>query len=226
MTSEFNDPALGSPAPLAREVSFDIERAVLQLVVDGFERWQSGGFQRFGDYENHFTVRLVECMKEIRRERNMSLVPRYQHVEPTDDMRAGWEDPARAPCIDMVISWDSLTEDAYLSIECKRLAPNDLARLYVACGIDRFVRGYYGVKAQAGAMVGYVIRGTPGAALKRINAHVARSPAMGPNHTLMSAGAIGSISTVFESNHPRPLPFQAIRLTHLFFDISGIGPAP
>ena len=158
MTSEFNDPALGSPAPLAREVSFDIERAVLQLVVDGFERWQSRGFQRFGDYENHFTVRFGRVHeRDSAVSVNMSLVPRYQHVEPTDDMRAGREDPARAPCIDMVISWDSLTEDAYLSIECKRLAPNDLARLYVACGIDRFVRGYYGAKAQAGAMVGYVI---------------------------------------------------------------------
>ena len=64
--------------------------------------------------------------------------------------------PAHAPRIDMVIAWDLLTEDAYLSIECKRLAPDDLARLYVVKGIDKFVRGYYGAKAQAGAMVGYL----------------------------------------------------------------------
>ena len=225
MTSEFHDPAFGSPVLLAREISFEIERAVLQLVVDGFKRWQSGGFERVGDYENHFTVRLVACMKEIRRERNMALVPRYQHVEPTDEMLAGREDPDRAPCIDMVISWDLLTEDAYLSIECKRLAPDDLARLYVRYGIDRFVRGYYGAKAQAGAMVGYVIHGSPGAVLKRVNAHVETDPAMGPGHTLMPAAAIGSLSTVFESKHQRPLPFQTIRLSHLFFDLSGIGPA-
>ncbi len=226
MTSEFDDPVFGSPAPLAREVSFDIERAVLQLIVDGFERWQSGGFQRFGDHEDHYTVRLVACMKEIRRERNMGLLPRYQHVEPSDEMLEGQEDPIHAPRIDIVISWDLFAEDAYLSIECKRLAPDDLARLYVVCGIDRFVRGYYGAISQAGAMVGYVIHGTPSAALNRVNAHVERSPAMGQDHTLMPIGAIGSISTVFASNHPRPLPFQTIRLTHLFFDISGIGPAP
>ena len=226
MTPELQDFALGSPAPLGRELSPEIEKAVLQLVVDGFVRWQMGGFKRFGDYEDHYTIRLVACMKEIRRERNMALVPRFQNVEPSEEMLEGHEDPAHAPRIDMVVSWDLLTDDAFLSIECKRLAPNDLARLYVVCGIDRFVRGYYGSKAQAGAMVGYVIRGTPGAALNRVNAHVERTPAMGPNHTLLPTGAIGPLSSVFESNHPRPLPFQTIRLTHLFFDMNGIGPPP
>ena len=174
MTPELQDSALGSPAPLARQVSSEIEGAVLQLVVDGFERWKIGGFKRVGDHEDHFTVRLVACMKEIRRERNISLMPLYQFVEPSDEMLEGHKDPANAPRIDMVVSWGLLTDDAYFTIECKRLAPDDLARLYVACGIDRFVRGYYGAKAQAGAMVGYVIRGTTGAALYRINAHVAR----------------------------------------------------
>ena len=109
MTPELQDSAFGSPAPLARELSPEIEKAVLQLVVDGFERWSVGGFKRVGDHEDHYTVRLVACMKEIRRERNMALVPRYQHVEPSDEMLEGHEDPTHAPRIDMVISWDLLT---------------------------------------------------------------------------------------------------------------------
>ena len=226
MTPELQDSAFGSPAPLAREISPEIERAVLQLVVDGFERWQVGGFDRVGDHEDHYTVRLVACMKEIRRERNMSLVPRYQHVEPSDEMLEGREDPAHAPHIDMVVLWDAFAEDVYLSIECKRLAPDDLARLYVVCGIDRFVRGYYGAKAPSGAMVGYVIRGTPNAVLGRVNGQVARAPGMGSGHALMPANPIGWLNTVFASNHPRSSPFQTIRLTHLFFDMSGIGPPP
>ena len=226
MTPDLQDSAFGSPATLAREISPEIEKAVLQLVVDGFERWSVGGFKRVGDHEDHYTVRLVACMKEIRRERNMSLVPRYQHVEPSDRMLEGHEDPAHAPRIDMVVSWDLLTEDAYLSIECKRLAPDDLARLYVVCGIDRFVRGYYGAKAQSGAMVGYVLRGTPNAVLARVNGQVARAPSMGSGHALIPASPIGWLSTVFASNHPRALPFQAIQLTHLFFDMNGIRPPP
>ena len=226
MTTELQDSAFGSPAPLAREISPEIEKAVLQLVVDGFERWSVGGFKRVGDHEDHYTVRLVACMKEIQRERNMALVPRYQHVEPSDEMSEGREDPAHAPRIDMVISWDPLTGDAYLSIECKRLAPDDLARLYVVEGIDRFVRAYYGAKAQAGAMVGYVISGTPNTVLKRVNAQVERASTMGPGQTLMPADSIGWLSTVFASNHPRPSPYQTVRLTHLFFDMNGIGPPP
>ena len=226
MTPNLQDSAFGSPATLAREISPEIEKAVLQLVVDGFEQWSVGGFSRVGDHEDHYTVRLVACMKEIQRKRNMALVPRYQHVEPSDEMLEGHEDPAHAPRIDMVVSWDLLTEDAYLSIECKRLAPDDLARLYVVCGIDRFVRGYYGAKAQSGAMVGYVVSGAPTAVLARVNGQVARAPSMGSGHALMPANPIGWLNTVFASNHPRSSPFQTIRLTHLFFDMNGIGPLP
>ena len=225
MTPDLQDSAFGSPATFARQISPDIEKAVLQLVVDGFERWSADGFKRVGDHEDHYTVRLVACMKEIRRERNMALVPRYQHVEPSDAMLEGHEDPAHAPRIDMVVSWDLLSEDAYLSIESKRLAPDDLARLYVLCGIDRFVRGYYGAKAQSGAMVGYVVRGTPEEMFGRVNGQVERAQSMGPRHTLVPADPIGWLSTVFASNHPRSLPFQTIRLTHLFFDLSEIEPA-
>ena len=227
MTPNLQDSALGSPVRLAREISIEIEKAALQLVVDGFERWQMGGFERFADYEDHYTVRLVACMKEIRRERNMGLVPRFQYVEPTDEMLEGYEDPAHAPRIDIVISsWDLIAEDAYLSIECKRLAPDDLARLYVVEGIGRFARGYYGAKTQFGAMVGYVIRGTPSAVLKGVNAQVERAPDMGSRQTLMPVDPIGWLSTVFASNHPRSSPFQTIRLTHLFFDMNEIGSPP
>ena len=144
MSFDLQDSFFGSAAPLAREVSPEIEKSVLQLLVDAFERWQVGGFTRVGDHEDHYTVRLVECMKTIRRERNMALIPRYHHVELSDDMLQGRADPVHAPCIDMVVSSDWLSDDVYLSIECKRLAPNDLARLYVVEGIDRYVRGFYG----------------------------------------------------------------------------------
>lgn len=224
MIPEFQDITFGSAAPLAHELSPSIERAVLQLVVDGFERWEAGGFVRYGDHEDHFTIRLVACMKEIRRERNMGLMPRFQGVEPSAEMLGGLEDPAHAPRIDMVVSWDVFTDDALYSIECKRLAPNDLARLYVVEGIARFVQGYYGAKDEYSAMVGYVISGTPDAVLSRVNSHVERAHTMGSSHTLTAADPIGWLNSVFASEHQRISPFQRIRLTHLFFDMNGIGP--
>lgn len=225
MTLEWQQSTIGSPAPLAREIAPEVEETILQLIVDGFERWRTGGFQRHRDNEDHYTVRLVRCMNDVRRERNLALVPRYQHVEPSDAMFEGGEDPAHAPRIDVTVSWDFLTDDAYFSIECKRLAPDDLARRYVTEGMIRFARGYYGAKARTGGMVGYIISGSPPAVLRRVNKHVDRSSDFGPGHTLSSASPIGSLKTVFTSSHTRPSPFPAIRITHLFFDLTGLPPA-
>ena len=222
MVPQFEDFAFGSAGPLARELSAEIERAILQLVVDGFQRWEMGGFTRYGDQEDQYTVRLVACMREIRRERNIALVPRFQNVEPSDEMLEGREDPARAPRIDMVVLWDMFADDAFLSIECKRLAPDDLARLYVAEGIAKFVRGYYGATDESGAMVGYIINGTLDAVLSRLNTYVERADTMGPSHTLRVADPIGWLNSVFASEHQRSSPFRPIRLTHLFFDMNGV----
>ena len=222
MKPDSKDFTFGSPDALAREIAVEIETTILQLVVDGFERWRAGEFRRFGDHEDHYTVRLYQCMREISRERNLALTPIYRFVEPSEGMLDGDEDPTRAGCIDMVVSWNSFIDDAYLSIECKRLAPNDLARLYVVCGIDRFVRGFYGAKAQIGAMVGYVVSGTASAVLSRVNYQVERAPSMGKEHLLVSAGPIGCLETVFSSNHRRSSPYRSIRLTHLFFDMNEI----
>lgn len=224
MTPEDQGFVFGSAVPLARELSPEIEMAVLHLVVAGFERWEAGGFTRYGDYEDHYTVRLVACMREIRRELNIALVPRFQNVEPSDEMLEGREDPGHAPRIDMVVSWDVFSDDALFSIECKRLAPDDLARLYVVEGIAKFVRGYYGAKDDSGAMVGYIINGTPTAVLGRVNGHISSSPGMGPEQVLTLANPIKWLDTVFSSSHPRPLPLDTIRLSHLFFDMNGIGP--
>ncbi len=224
MTHSLDESAFGSPGSLAAEVSPEIENAILQLIVDGFERWKTRGFDRVGDYEDHYTIRLVACMSEIRRERNMALLPRFHHVEPSDAMLEGHEDPIHAPHIDMVVSWDIFADKAFLRIECKRLAPNDLARLYVVEGMDRFVQGYYGPQAQVGAMIGYVIDGTLDEIFARINGQVARSPGMGSSHSLVPAAPIDWLNSIFSSTHQRPAPFAVIRLTHIFFDMSGIGP--
>ena len=224
MTPEDQGFAFGSAAPLARELSPELEKAVLHLVVAGFERWEAGGFTRYGDHEDHFTIRLVACMREIRSERNMALMPRFQSVEASAEMLEGREDPAHAPRIDIVVSWNAFADDALYSIECKRLALDDLARLYVVEGIARFVRGYYGAKDESGAMIGYVISGTADSALDRVNSYVVRAPTMGPSHTLTVADPIGWLNSVFASDHQRSLPFRPIRLTHLFFDMNGVVP--
>ena len=194
----------------------------MELIVDGFERWQSKGFDRVGNHEDHYTVRLVACMNEVRRERNISLVPRYQHVEASDAMMSGLEDPVHAPRLDLTVAWGFLDDNAYLSVECKRIAPGALARRYVADGIGKFVRGYYGAKADVGGMVGYLIESTSSEAALSINSNVKSHALMGSGHSLAPAPPVGHLNSVFVSNHSRPSPFYSIRLTHLFFDMIGI----
>ena len=139
-------------------------------------------------------------------------------------MLEGREDPAHAPRIDMTVSWGFHTDDAYFSIECKRVAPGNLARLYVVCGITRFVRGYYGATAQTGGMVGYIVQGTTDEVLRRVNAYIESASDMGPGHAVAPAGPIGWLKDVFESEHTRSSPLRTIRLTHLFFDMTELPP--
>lgn len=224
MTSEHDNSTLGSSAYLAEELVPEIERTILHLIVEGFQRWQASGFRRFGDHEDHFTARLYDCMKVVGRERDLPFRPRYQHTELSEAMREGREDPAHAPRFDLTIAWGFLTDDSYFTIECKRLAPGDLTRLYVLQGIARFVQGYYGATASAGGMVGYVIRGTPDAILQGVNAHIDGSPELGSGHTLSRTHPVAWLKDVFESNHSRPSPLKSVHLTHLFFDLIGLQP--
>ena len=223
MTSEPQNITLGSPALLAHEIAPDIEKAILRFVVDGFERWKAEGLGSYDNLENHYTVRLVACMKKIKAEHDMPYMVRYQPVEPSDDMWEGQEDPAHARSPDIEILWDLFNDDAYLSIECKRLAPGNLARLYVVKGINRFVQGFYGAKSQSGAMIGYVVQGTPAESLERVNHHVSRNWDLGLEQMLVTTDPIGWLSTVFASLHSRPSTPLPIRLTHFFFDMGEDG---
>ena len=222
MTRKAPGSTAGLPTALAEQLADDLEKAALQLAVDGFERWRQGQFVRFGDYEDHFTIRLVECMDEIRRERNMALMPVFQYVDPSDAMRQGEIDPAHAPRIDIVVASGIFNQDVYFSIECKRLRADGLTRNYVSRGINRFVSGYYGARQGAGGMIGYVLSDSPVALVRSINAHIDRAQQMGPPHRLIPGDAIGWLHMVFVSNHERLSPLKPIRLTHLLFDMRSL----
>lgn len=222
---------LGSAEELARQIAPEVEGTILRLVVEAFERWGAGGFVRFGDLEDHFTVRLVHYMKQIRRERNMALIPRFQHDAPSEAMWEGRDDPAGAARIDMTVAWSQVDDEAYFSIECKRLAPtsvdrHNLPRLYVTHGMIRFTRGYYGPRAPAGAMVGYVRGGPPTALAHQINAAVEACPSLGSAHILAPREPVLWLNDVYTSQHYREAPLVAIRLTHLLFDVGTLPPVP
>lgn len=217
MFSEPQSLGLGIPPEEASGISTDIEQAMLELVVDGFKEWEQSGFKRFGNREDDYTARLAKCMQDVNDNSSFRVQPEYPDF--TEEMREGDEDSRKAPHIDIVI-FPYTERDVFLSIECKRLAENDLTRLYVVEGIDRFVTGKYGRKSTVGAMVGYVIEGTPEEIVNRINIHIERHLRMGQGHRMGLASPIHWLQSVYKSNHVRSGQYPRICLTHLLLDLT------
>ena len=195
--------SFGSTEFLVHEVSPRVEEYTFQLIVDGFRRWRRGGFIRAGNCERHFNIRMVECMKNIRRKRDMPVRIICEYVTPTDSMLEGSEDPAHARRIDIaVFSLASSSDEAFLTIECKRLdLSSRLPGRYVSEGILRFVQGHYGVKTRIGAMIGYVIEGTPDEVVRIINSRIENT--LDSGHMLIPMDPIGWLETVHSSKHNR-----------------------
>jgi len=204
----------------------EFERSILELLVEGFERWKAGGFQRAGDHENDFTAVLIGHMLQVRRERDLPFLPQPEQVEFSADVLAGRARPNRAPRIDIAVWWDRLAEGAYFTIECKRLAPGDLIAEYVEEGMIRFVSQRYASAVRAAAMAGYVIHGDPEQLWQQVNLRVTRTVSLGSAHLLGPRSPIANLATVYESRHPRSGSTPVIVLTHLFLDARSRPPLP
>jgi len=116
-------------------------------------------------------------------------------------------------------------EDAYLGVECKRVAHGDstLNRRYVTDGVSRFVTGQYAAGHHWGMMLGYVLKLPDGPLVGDIDSRV------------QSAYGVGAKLEVIEC-HPVALAMRAnelaqgsdghvIRLVHIFVDMTTAIPA-
>ena len=216
----------GSTEFLVDEVSPKVEEYTLQLIVDCFRRWKRGGFIRTGNCERHFNIRMYECMKYLRRKREMPVRISYEYVTPTDSMLEGSDDPAHARRIDIaVFSLSTSSDESFLTIECKRLdLGSRLPGYYVSKGIRRFVQGHYGVKTRIGTMIGYVIEGTPEEVVRIVNARV--ESILDSGHKLIPIDSIGWLETVYSSKHDRTSSPSPISITHLLFNMNDIESYP
>ena len=211
--------SFGAPTQLSSEVVSEIEDTALQLIVDGFAHCKETGFNRVGDLERHFSIRLVDCMRRIVRDRNMSFWPEYEYPVLTDDILSGESDPVHANRIDIAIVYRRLSE-RYFSIECKLLRLNYLTERYVSEGICRFVKGSYSYDIPIGAMIGYVLQGSPDELVSTINHHIEKI--LGSDHKLRTTTRLGCHRYAYASEHVRSSLHPPIRLTHLLFDMRDI----
>jgi hypothetical protein len=111
-------------------------------------------------------------------------------------------------------------EEAYLAVECKRVAAGDasLNRRYVTEGVDRFVTGQYAQGHHWGMMLGYVLELPISPVVDEINRRLA--------NTYGAAAALETISAHADalSMHRGALAQGAvghlIRLLHIFVDMT------
>ena len=201
---------------IAHELRPDLEKSAHNLIVEGFRLWESKRFNRFGDHEGHFNIRMVCCMQHIQRKRDLPFRICDEVKTRDEDVLEGKANPAQSPQIDIkIISWTRASDEAFLTVECKRLKRKRLPRCYVIEGIERFVQGRYGAKTRIGAMIGYVLEGTPEEMVGLINVYA--NNIFGPEHVLKLTDSVEWLESVYSSQHHRESAPSPIILTHFFF---------
>ncbi|MEZ5371265.1 MAG: hypothetical protein R2704_00625 [Microthrixaceae bacterium] len=195
-----------------------IDRLVPDLIERALVKWRDGGFVRFDDYEANCTIQVFRWMV-AERETNPDfhcVHPRLEWVQPTPEMFAAKESAShmRRPDIRLTIG-----DSAAWTVECKRLKLSDnLPRLYVDEGLERFVSGSYGASEATGAMIGYIIDDSPRQIVKAINRRVVEHAVMGAGHELKRRARTKRLLNRYVSQHRRS-SHRKIEIEHYHADV-------
>lgn len=122
--------------------------------------------------------------------------------------------------IDFKLIYDFDNEDAFFSVECKRVSGADtsLANLYVTQGVLRFISGKYAKKHDWAAMLGFVIDNDPVSSAALIHARLTKDTSetciVG---VWVTETGFGSYSDLYRSEHLRPnQPGVILNILHIF----------
>lgn len=163
---------LGDISPWADTFPQQLVPTILELIV---QAWVMFGKPTQGELETQITRRFRAALVASKNLRRLPL--RIDREVPEDDLSSA-EEKGR---IDLrFTSVESVREEVYFAIECKRL--NSLVRgrfvplagSYVRDGMQRFVRSQYSASQPLGGMIGYVLNGDVKGALERIERNLRR----------------------------------------------------
>ena len=191
-----------------------------------YEAWNRMRKPAADEGENATSLRLyVEMIRSKDRSRHMFLI-RYEDVEIDADLSAetGRKDIVFFPPIN--------DEGVYFCLEAKRLnaivdgVRQSLASEYVKSGMQRFVDGKYSRQVRHGAMLGYVMDGDVGRAMKNVFNNIQKNHvALGmdpPGKWERSTVPTGD-SHARETEHRRSSETSGFRIHHIF--VAGASPA-
>jgi hypothetical protein len=111
-------------------------------------------------------------------------------------------------------------EEAYLAVECKRVAAGDTAlnRKYVTQGVDRFVTGQYAQGHQWGMMLGYVLELPVSPIVDEINRRL--KDKYGSTAALEAVSAYAESLSMHTGALAQGTAGHVIRLLHIFVDMT------
>ena len=205
----------GTPSTwLGDHASKRIEKLLLRLFEDAVVLWSGEDYSRFGDLEQHCTVRFQYfCNRAISTNEDTygQMAVLYDAAQPTAGMLAGTEDPARMPRPDLTV----IVGCTKLQVEAKRLRANgQLPRLYVTEGMQRFLDGRYGSQGIPGIMIGYLLDGSLFTIVRKINLAISNDLHRGSAEHLVSQATSCDKIFAHESRHP-----SQVRLLHRMIDL-------
>jgi hypothetical protein len=151
---------LSSDAPIGRppfELSSDEIATVVDLLCRGVA--EARAFVTVGMLEVPITTHVKKAMRRLKKElglTNLEIVGEFELLDLSND------DAEVLGRIDFILRFlhQFGDEDAYLGVECKRVAHGDMSlnRRYVTQGVSRFVTGQYAAGHHWGMMLGYVLK--------------------------------------------------------------------
>ncbi|KKL05585.1 hypothetical protein LCGC14_2604540, partial [marine sediment metagenome] len=210
---------LGKPAGWAGLID-PIVPEILRLVA---ETWGDMQPPAPNQREDEITKRLCVALRRNRDVRKLMFYVMTQMfiLEPEAGKEMGRTDIAFLPTDKDVVP----SESAYFCLECKRLnvlkngRRRSYASEYVKFGMVRFVTGRYSRSVRHGGMVGYVLDGDVGTAMrnveKNIRKHRVKLRIVGPG-TFLPSDHLKGIQSARESHHQRAHEFTPFRIHHLF----------
>jgi hypothetical protein len=215
VTIPFEEPmSIGRPfIDLGREIA----TAVLLTIEGG---WAIAmGQSRVSASANE--VGITECLREGMREalsttdlpwgRGLIVAPGSESKSRPGLLRPDGLTDIPVYVISVFLSTGS--HDPHAIIECKRIAESDarLVREYVNEGIDRFRTAKYAANHRLGFMVGYVISGTAGGAVGRVNDYLVKKKR---SKEQLHAAALVANGSTWLSEHPRLGQNMAVEIHH------------
>lgn len=216
---------LSPDTPIGRP-SFELSDDEIAAVVDLLCRSaaEARAFVKTDMLEVPITIHVKKAMRRLKKQlglTNLQIGGEFELLDLSND------NPEVLGRIDIILQFFHQfgNEEAYLAVECKRVAHGDstLNQRYVTNGVDRFVTGQYASGHEWGMMLGYVMKLPSATLVSGIDERIRKTYGESAGLCLIDAHAesLSMHMGVLEQGSNA----HVIRLIHIFVDMTPVVPS-